>query len=74
MFQESAPRLWNVHRGLILALSLSAAAGWSSFAISRHSSAEVEHQLRDQAASLQTTQTQLLAEQTKAQASVSEMA
>ena len=74
MFQESASRLSNVHRGLILALSLSAAAGWSSFAISRHSSAEVEHQLRDQAARLQTIQTQLLAEQTKAQASLSEMA
>jgi chromosome segregation ATPase len=34
----------------------------------------MERQLRDQAARLQTIQTQLLAEQTKAQASVSEMA
>jgi hypothetical protein len=74
MFQEFAPRLSNVHRGLIVALSLSAAAGWSSFAISRHTSAEVEHQLREQAASLQTIQTQLLAEPTKVQASWSEMA
>ncbi|EIM31192.1 hypothetical protein [Microvirga lotononidis] len=74
MFQESAPRLLNAHRGLILALSLSAAAGWTSFAIVGHTSAAVEHQFRDQVTSLQATQTQLVAEQTKARVSLSEMA
>jgi hypothetical protein len=73
MFQESAPRLSNVHRGLIMALSLSAAAGWASFALSRHSSAEMEHQLRNQVAGLQATGSQLLAERTKTQVSLSEM-
>lgn len=74
MFQESALRLLNVHCSLLLALSLSAAAGWGSFALARHTSTEMEHQLRDQAASLQTSQTQLAAERTKTQASLSEMA
>jgi hypothetical protein len=74
MFQESAPRVLNVHRSLTLALSLSAAAGWSSFAIVRHTSAAVEHQIRDQVTSLQATQTQLVAEQTKTRVSLSEMA
>src|SRR5215213_7299471 len=74
MFQASAPRLLNVHRSLTLALSLSAAAGWGSFAIVRHTSAAVEHQLRDQVTSLQATQTQLVAEQTTTQVSLSEIA
>jgi cell division protein FtsB len=74
MFQESAPCLLNVHRGLILALSLSAAAGWSSFAIARHTSVAVKHQLQDQVASLQATQPQLIAEQMKTRVSLSEMA
>ena len=73
MFQESASRLSNVHRGLIVALSLSAAAGWASFALSRHSSAEMERQLRSQVAALQATGSQLLAESTKSQASLSEI-
>ncbi|WP_210161069.1 hypothetical protein, partial [Microvirga lotononidis] len=72
-FQESAPRLLNAHRGLILALSLSAAAGWTSFAIVRHTSATVEHQFRDQVTSLRATQTELVAEQTKTRVSLSEM-
>jgi hypothetical protein len=74
MFQVSAPRLSNVHRGLLLGLSLSAAAGWGCFAVSRHSSGEVERKLSDQVASLQERQTQLLAERTKTQVSLSEMA
>lgn len=73
MFRESAPRLLNVRQGLILALSLSAAAGWASFALSRHSSAEMERQLRSQVAGLQATGSQLLAERTKTQVSLSEM-
>jgi hypothetical protein len=74
MFRESAPRLLNVRQGLILALSLSAATGWASFALSRHSSAEMERQLRSQVADLQATGSQLLAENTVTQASLSEMA
>ncbi|KLK90645.1 hypothetical protein AA309_24515 [Microvirga vignae] len=74
MFQVPALRFANVHRGLILGLSLSAVAGWGSFAVARHSSTEVERQLRDQIASLQQKQAQLLAERTKAQVALSEMA
>jgi hypothetical protein len=74
MFQKSALRLSNVHHGLILALSLSAAAGWVSFAISRHSFAEMEHQLRNQVEGLQASRSQLLAETTKAQVSLSGVA
>lgn len=74
MFQVSALRRANVHRGLILGLSLSAAAGWGSFAVARHSSAEVERQLRDQVASLQENRAQLLAERAKTQVALSEMA
>jgi hypothetical protein len=74
MFRESAPRLLNVRQGLILALSLSAAAGWASFALSRHLSAEMERQLRNQVADLQATGGQLLAETANTQASLAEMA
>jgi hypothetical protein len=74
MFQKFALRLPNVHRGLILALSLSAAAGWVSFAISRHSLAEMEYQLRNQVEGLQVTRSQLPAETTKAQVSLSGVA
>jgi hypothetical protein len=74
MFQDFVPRLSNVHRSLLVALSLSAAAGWASYAIVRHPSAAVEHRLRDQVTSLQAAQTQLVAEQTKIQVSPSEMA
>ena len=74
MFLKFALRLSNVHRGLILALSLSAAAGWVSFAISRHSLVEMEHQLRNQVEGLQATRSQLVAETTKAQVSLSGVA
>jgi hypothetical protein len=74
MFQESAPRLSNVHRGFILALSLSAAAGWASFALSKHSSAEMERQARNQVASLQASRSQPLGESAKIQVSLTEMA
>jgi hypothetical protein len=74
MFQVPALRLANVHPGLIVGLSLLAAAGWGSFAVSRHSSAEMDRQLRDQVASLQESRAQLVAEGTKAQTSITEMA
>lgn len=74
MFQKFALRLSNGHRGLILALSLSAAAGWVSFAISRHSLAEMEHQLRNQVEGLQAARSHLLAETMKAQVSLSGVA
>jgi hypothetical protein len=74
MFYESAPRLSNAYRGLVLGLSLSAAAGWGSFLVSRHFSTEMELQLDDQIASLLETRDQLLSERMKAQVSLSEMA
>ncbi|MBL0407601.1 hypothetical protein JKG68_27155 [Microvirga aerilata] len=64
MLQDFVPRPSNVHRSLLVALSLSAGAGWGSYAIVRRTSAAVEHQLRDQVTSLQTAQTRLVAEQT----------
>jgi TolA-binding protein len=74
MFRELAPRLFTAKHGLVLCLSLTAAAGWASFAVSSQSSAEMERQLRRQETSLQDTQTQLLSERTRTQASLSEMA
>ena len=74
MFRELAPKLFNAKHGLVLCLSLTAAAGWGSFAVSSQSSTEMERQLRRQETSLQDTQTQLLSERTRTQASLSEMA
>ena len=74
MSHESVPRLSNAHRSLILGLSLSAAAGWGSFALSKHASVAMERQFRDQITSLQPIRSQLLTEQTKAQALLSQMA
>ena len=74
MFRELAPKLFNAKHGLVLCLSLTAAAGWGSFAVSSLSSTEMERQLRRQETSLQDTQIQLLSERTRAQASRSEMA
>jgi len=73
MFRELAPKLFNAKHGLVLCLSLTAAAGWASFAVSSQSSTEMERQLRRQETSLQDTQTQLLSERTRTQASLSEM-
>jgi hypothetical protein len=74
MSHESVPRLSNAHRSLILGLSLSAAAGWGSFALSKHASGAMERQFRDQLTILQPIRSQLLTEQTKAQALLSQMA
>lgn len=74
MSHESVPRLSNAHRSLILGLSLSAAAGWGSFALSKHASVAIGRQFRDQITSLQPIRSQLLTEQTKAQALLSQMA
>jgi hypothetical protein len=73
MFRERATRLFNAHRILVLTLSLSAAAGWASFAVSSQSSAEVQDQLRREVTNLQDAQARLLSEQSKARASLSEM-
>jgi len=74
MFRELAPKLFNAKHGLVLCLSLTAAAGWASFAVSSQSSTEMERQLRRQETSLQVTQTQLLSERTRTRASLAEMA
>jgi hypothetical protein len=74
MFRERATRLLNVHRILVLTLSLSAAAGWAAFAVSKQSSTKLEGQLRSELVSLQDAQDKLLSEWAKARASLSEMA
>jgi hypothetical protein len=74
MFRDFAPQLLNAKHGLVVCLSLTAAAGWGSFAVSSQSSTEMERQLRLQVTSLQETQTQLLSERTRTQAALSEMA
>ena len=74
MFRELALRMLNVHRLLVLALSLSAAAGWGSFAVSSQSSAEVHGQLRRELAILQEAQTKVLSERSKTRVALSEMA
>jgi hypothetical protein len=73
MIQEPAPKLSNIHRAVILSFGLSAAAGWSLFAYSSQSSAEVERQLRGQVASLQETQKQLVSERAQARASLTDL-
>ena len=74
MFRERATRLLSVHRILVLTLSLSAAAGWLSFAVSNQSSTNLEGQLRRELAGLQDAQAKLLSERAKTRASLSEMA
>ena len=74
MFRDFAPQLFTAKHGLVLCLSLTAAAGWASFAVSSQSSIEMERQLRRQETSLQDTQIQLFSERTRTQASRSEMA
>jgi hypothetical protein len=74
MFRERATRLLSVHRILVLTLSLSAAAGWVSFAVSNQSSTKLEDQLRRELASLQDGQAKLLSERAKTRASLTEMA
>jgi hypothetical protein len=74
MFYERAIRLLTARRVLVVALSLSAAAGWGSFAVSSQSATEMERQLRGELGSLQEAQGKLLAEQSKMQAALSEMA
>ena len=73
MFRELVTRVLSIHRVLVLTLSLSAAAGWVSFAVSSQSSAKLEGQLQREVASLQDAQAKLLSEQAKTRASLSEM-
>ena len=74
MFRECVTRLLSVHRILVLTLSLSAAAGWVSFAVSNQSSTKLEGELRRELAGLQDVQAKLLSERAKTGASLSEMA
>jgi hypothetical protein len=73
MFRDLSTRILNVHCVLVLSLSLSAAAGWASFAVSSQSATKLEGQLRREVASLQDTQAKLLSERAKTRASLSEM-
>ena len=74
MFQERAIRILTARCVLFGALSLSAAAGWGSFAVSSQSATAMEHQLRGEMASLQEAQGKLLSERSKMRAALSEMA
>ena len=74
MFREHAIRILTGRWVLVGALSLSAAAGWGSFAVSSHSAREMQRQLRGELGSLQEAQGKLLAERSKMRAALSEMA
>lgn len=74
MFREHAIRILTARWVLVGALSLSASAGWGSFAVSSHSAREMERQLRGELGSLQEAQGKLLAERSKMRAALSEMA
>lgn len=74
MVRELVTRVLSTHRVLVLTLSLSAAAGWVSYAVSSQSSSKLEGQLRRELASQQDAQTKLLSEQSKTRVSLSEMA
>jgi myosin heavy subunit len=73
MVREHAMRIPTARWVLVGALSLSAAAGWGSFAVSSHSATETERQLRGELGSLQEAQGKLLTERSKMRAAVSEM-
>ena len=73
MFREHAIRILTGRWILVGALSLSAAAGWGSFAVSSHSTREMERQLRGGLGSLQEAQGKLLAERSKVGAAFSEI-
>jgi len=74
MVRELVTRVLSTDRVLVLTLSLSAAAGWVSYAVSSQSSSKLEGQLRRELASQQDAQTKLLSEQSKTRVSLSEMA
>jgi hypothetical protein len=74
MFREHAIRILTGRWVLVGALSLSAAAGWGSFAVSSQSATEMERQLRGELGSLQEAQSKLLSERSKMRAAASEMA
>ena len=74
MFREHAIRILTGRWVLVGALSLSAAAGWGSFAVSSHSAREMERQLRGELGSVQEAQGKLLSERSKMRAALSEMA
>jgi len=74
MFQERAIRILTARRVLVIALSLSAAVGWGSFAVSSQSASEIERQLRGELGRLQEAQGKLLSDRSKMRAALSEMA
>lgn len=74
MVREHAIRILTGRWVFVGALSLSAAAGWGSFAVSSQSATETERELRGDLGSLQEAQGKLLAQRLKMRAAVSEMA
>ena len=73
MFRENAIRVLTGRWVLVGALSLSAPAGWGSFAVSSQSAREMERQLRGELGSVQEAQGKLLFERSKMRAALSEM-
>jgi hypothetical protein len=74
MFHERAIRILTAHQALVVALSLSAAAGWGAFAVSSQTAGERERQHRGELERLQEAQGKLLLEQSTMRAALSEMA
>jgi hypothetical protein len=74
MLHERAIQILTVRRILVVALSLSAAAGWGSFAVSSQSAKEMERQLRGELGSVEEAQGKLLSERSKMRAALSEIA
>jgi hypothetical protein len=73
MIQAFAPLLANWQRAATVVLGLGAAAGWGMLAVSSQSVAETEHQLREQIATLQDSQKQLLLERDQSQVAATEL-
>jgi len=73
MIQTFASKLSNWRRAMPVVLGLGAAAGWSMFAVSGHSAAETERQLREQIVDLQAGQMRLQSEQEQLQIATTEV-
>jgi TolA-binding protein len=74
MIQTFASMLPTWQRAVTIVFGLGAAAGWGMFAVSGHSAAETERQLREQVATLQTGQLRLLSERDQLQSAATEVA
>jgi TolA-binding protein len=74
MIQTFTPLLANWQRAVMIILGLGTAAGWGMLAASSQSATETERQLREQIATLQDSQKQLLPERGQSQVAAAELA